>query len=201
MLDKIKQYAEEALTKDKTGHDWEHIKRVYKNAILLVKSYPQTDIEILEASIYLHDIAFKDGFVKDHHVVGAKQAEEILEKFKFNKKKIPAVCKAIELHCGTLYGEICSIDEIPLEARILRDADNLDAVGGIGLIRMITFCNSQGFTMFKSKKDGLNESVYGGVKVMTSYPKKMLTPEGKTLCQDRVKIMKDFLKQLEEEFS
>jgi uncharacterized protein len=200
-MNKLKEISKEYLEKDKTGHDWEHIKRVHKNAMLLAKFYPNTDLEILEASVYLHDIAFKDGFVKDHHIVGAKQAKAILEEQNFSKKKISAVCNVIELHCGTLYGEKCSLDEIPLEAKILRDADNLDAVGSIGLIRMINFCNSQGFPLFKSRKDGLNESVYGGVKIMTTYPEKMLTEKGKELCKRKTKIMLNFLKEIEKEFT
>lgn len=195
-LKKVEDYAKKNLSKDKTGHDTSHVYRVFKNALKIAKKYPKADLEILKASCFLHDIAFKDGFVKNHNLIGEKQSERILKNFKFPEEKIGKVSKAIRLHCGTVYGDLEDPKKMSIEAQILRDADNLDALGSIGIIRMINFCNSQNFPIFKSKEDSLNDSIYGGMNFLLTYLEKMLTKEGKILCQEKIKIVKDFLNEL-----
>ena len=68
-LRKLEKYAQKNLENDKTGHDYKHTKRVLKNALMIARYYPETDREILIVACLLHDIAFKYGFVKKHHII------------------------------------------------------------------------------------------------------------------------------------
>ena len=90
-IKKLEEYVSEKLINDNTGHDWGHTRRVLKNALEIAKEYPETDLEILKISCLLHDIAFKDGFVEEHNIVGAKQSEEFLEGLNFPREKIQKI--------------------------------------------------------------------------------------------------------------
>ena len=115
-----------------------------------------------------------------------------------SEEDIDKISKAILYHAGNIKKET-SDKNLSIEARILRDADNIDAFGAIGLIRMISFCRDNNFPLFKSKEDWLNESVYGGVRAVISWQKSMLTKEGKILGEKRIRIMEQFLNELERE--
>lgn len=197
----LENFVKRGLSKDKTGHDYEHVKRVLKNSLKIAKNYKRINYNVLLASCLLHDIAFKNGFVKNHHIVGAKQVKSILPKFGFKQEEIDEISNATFLHCGNITGTaIRDSKKMSIEAKILRDADNIDALGSIGLIRMIDFCKSQNLPYFKSKKDGLNDSIYGGVKAVIIWADSMLTIPGKRIGKKRIKIMKDFLEEMEFEF-
>jgi uncharacterized protein len=190
-----------ALKNDKSGHDYVHSIRVLEQAKKIAQHYQNVDSEVLTAACLLHDIAFRDGWVKDHHLTGAKLAKSILEEISFPKSKIQLVQIAIEDHVGNIEKPIRKDSELLIESKILRDSDNLDALGSIGLIRMISFCIANNIPYFKSMEDGWDESIYGGVKTLLTWPSKMLTPEARKIAETRLPVMKDFLKQLEKEYS
>lgn len=196
---KLDNLVKDSLKEDKSGHDYAHSQRVMKIALNLAKYYDNIDYDILVASCFLHDISYRNGFIKDHNLVSAGYAPEFLKKISFPEEKIAEVQIVIEDHVGIMVKSIRKNSELRIESKILRDADNIDALGSIGLIRMISFCAYKQFPYFTSKKAGFNDSVYSGIKALTSWPEKMLTPEGKKLARDRLKIMFDFLNEMEKE--
>lgn len=62
---------------------------MYDKAVFLAKKYG-ADIEIVSLGTLLHDIALikKVGRRSDHHINGAKIAEEILNKYNYPQEKI-----------------------------------------------------------------------------------------------------------------
>lgn len=197
-LKNLESYVKESLKDDKSGHDYAHTKRVLKNAMQIAKNYPEADIEVLTAACWLHDIAFKRGFVRDHHLIGAKDAEEYLKASVFPVTKVAKVIMAIEDHVRKAAKPLRSDSELSTESKILNDADNLDALGKIGIKRQLDFCKANNIPLFLSKEDKFNQSAYGGFKEIITWADKMLTPEGKKLAQSRVKVMKEFVKKIEE---
>ena len=204
IIKELNNLIKEKLSCDKTSHDYEHTQRVLKNALKIAEENPRADLEILKISCLLHDIAFQNKMtlqeIKKHNISGAKQAEDILRKMNFPENKIQKISKAILFHIRSISNVTIDPKEDFYEAQVLLDADALDALGSIGLIRMINFCQSQGFPIFKSKEDKLNDSIYGGIKFLLSYPEKIMTQKGKQISEQRIQILKDFLKQLEKEF-
>jgi len=194
----LESYAKESLKDDKSGHDYLHAKRVLKTSLEIAKAYPQTDLEVLNAACWLHDIGFKRGFVKEHHLVSAKDAEEFLFNSSFPRTKVAKVIIAIEDHVRKVARPIRSDSELIIESKILHDADNLDALGEIGIKRQLAFCKANNIPLFISKEDKFNQSAYGGFKEIITWADGMLTTEGKDLAQSKVQIMKDFMKKLEE---
>jgi len=197
---KLDKLVKNNLKKDKTGHDYKHTLRVLNNCLELARSSKKVDYDVLVASCLLHDISYKKGYVKNHHLVGAREAKKILTKMNFPKNKIKRAIVAIEDHVGNVSRAIRKNKDLQIESKILRDADNLDALGKIGLERQVSFCKSRGIPFFKSKEDKFNQSAYGGVKEIIKWADRMLTPKGKRIGKQRTKVMKLFLKKVEEKY-
>jgi uncharacterized protein len=138
-------------------HDWahgrSHIERVLRMAKEIGKQ-EGANLEIIELAAILHDI-FENreahsniaGF--RHDIEGSKEARKILTKLGFVDKTIDAVCHCIESHRK----RSGRIEPQTIEAKCLFDADKLDCIGAIGIIRssFISFDHQQEF--YREEKD------------------------------------------------
>ncbi|MEO2151318.1 MAG: HD domain-containing protein, partial [Thermococcus sp.] len=100
------------------------------------------DLEVLALASLLHDIArpLEDaGKVEDHAVEGAKIARRFLLSIGCPEEKVEAVAHAIEAHRFSRGPEPRT-----LEAKILSDADKLDAIGAIGIARVFMYSGEHG---------------------------------------------------------
>lgn len=118
-MDITKKIEEELLkryqkSKELDGYDFweEHIKYVVKHAIILAKKY-NADVEIVELGALLHDIAMPshEGPRNEHHIYGAKIAEELLTKYNYPIEKIEQVKNCVLNHRGSIKQERKSIEE------------------------------------------------------------------------------------------
>lgn len=96
-----------------------HIQAVVKNAEILANKY-NADKEVCIIAAWLHDIASITDYdlYEEHHIHGAKIADEILRNFKYDKNKIELVKKCILNHRGSLDNKRLSKEE-----QIIADAD------------------------------------------------------------------------------
>ena len=187
MLKKLDKWVKEKSLKEKSGHDYSHAKRVEKIALNLAKDFKNIDYEVLIASCLIHDTYEKN------------KTPKILKNLGFEKEKIQKINKIVIQfrHIGKKPKEkfVKSI-----ESEIFLDADNLDAMGSIGISRAIAFGTSRGFPLFKSKDDSLNDSIYGTIKEIIKWKDSMHTKEAKKMAKKRMRIMKKFLQNMEKEF-
>ena len=117
-------------------HGFDHIERVYRTCekIGLLEG---ADMEILLTAALLHDASGShpgEGSRKDHHLQSAKFAAEILKKENWGKEKSDAVQHCIRAHRFRKNESPQSI-----EAKILFDADKLDVIGAIGVVRALAY--------------------------------------------------------------
>lgn len=114
------------------AHDLAHTERVVGNAKRLLKT-EKADSDIVIAAAWLHDCV---SLPKDHpdkkrsSTLAAEKAAHFLKSTKLNNDKIEAVCHAIESHSFS-----SAITPETIEAKIVQDADRLDALGAIGVAR------------------------------------------------------------------
>ncbi len=124
------------------SHDINHFLRVEK-LVKKIGADGKADLDVLEAAALLFDVAriLEDrGEVEEHAEAGSQIAREILTKIGFPKEKIDLVCRAILVHRKSMNKE-----PETLEAKILQDADYLDALGAIDVARILG-------SSFQSKK-------------------------------------------------
>lgn len=106
---------------EKVGYDFwnEHIKFVVKNAIELADEFG-ADKEIVELGALLHDIAMPSGVGprEEHHIYGAKIAEELLTEYGYPKEKMERVKKCVLNHRG-----MADFPRNTIEEECIADAD------------------------------------------------------------------------------
>jgi len=184
-----------------TSHDINHFLRVERVAKRIAKQ-ESADLEIVEAMCLLFDVAriMEDhGQIEDHAQEGAKIAREILVKIEFPKEKIDAVCYAITVHRRS-----AGINPNTIEAKILQDADYLDAMGAIDIIRVITSSiqsNKYKRPIYIDKPftdDTYNNSsaihfIASQIKHPKIQPKNFHTKLARELAKERFEFMKQFV--------
>lgn len=131
VLDEIKAEVRDILDGRDPAHDFEHVMRVYRNAEILGRK-EGADMDVLLAAALLHDlVVYPKGSAK--RTKSADDSADLAEKMlsgRYPKEKIDRICYCIRTHS---YSK--KITPSTLEARLLQDADRLDALGAIGIAR------------------------------------------------------------------
>ena len=203
LIEKTIEFVKDKLQNAEAGHDWFHMERVYKNALLIAKD-ETCDLLVVQLGALLHDIAdskFNDG----DETVGPKVAREFLESQNTDESVIQHVIKIIEnisFKGGNFEKNFNSI-----ELEIVQDADRLDAIGAIGIARTFNyggFKNRQLYNPDIPPNLKMTKEEYKNSQAPTLnhfYEKllllkdKMNTETGKKIAQERHHFMKVFLEQ------
>lgn len=195
----VKQQLENA----EGGHDWFHIERVYKNALLIARE-EECDILIVKLGALLHDIA-DSKFHNGDESIGPKIAREFLESQGLKEESIQhiiAVIENISFKGGNFEKKFNS-----KELEIVQDADRLDALGAIGIARTFNYGGFKNRVLYNPRIQpnlNMNKEEYKNSESPTLnhfYEKllllkdKMNTPTGKKLAEGRHKYMELFLSQ------
>lgn len=207
------------------AHDYKHVDRVRKWAALIAAKEGYSNLEMVEVAALLHDIGLnfidETGDRRRHGEVGAEIAFKYLQKESdYSKVQISEITGAIKYHSlapGTVAEYLKSHRREGILIKILRDADNLDAFGAVGLMRAIISKydlteynpdNIKGDTWglsnkeFEAKfKDSFNSEKYitGQINQQIRLYDILHTRTAKHLAKPLVKFMKDFVQQLERE--
>ena len=203
IIDKSILFVKEKLENAEGGHDWFHIERVYKNAILIARN-EDCDLDVVKLGALLHDIAdskFHDG----DETIGPKIAREFLEKENVTEEIIKHVINIIEnisFKGGNFQKKFHS-----KELEIVQDADRLDAIGAIGIARTFNYGGFKNRPLYNpaiAPKLNMNKEEYKNSESPTLnhfYEKllllkdKMNTETGKKIALERHKYMENFLSQ------
>ncbi len=190
---------------DTPSHDWNHVQRVLNLSQKLSKKIG-ADLEIVKLSALLHDIGRNKedkGEIKDHANWGARKSKEILKKIGINKEDITRVEHCIESH---RYQN--SIEPNTIEAKIISDADNLDALGAVGIARVFSYGGENNYPMHDPKIPMEKDNSEMGETQINHLKKKILnikeriyTKEAKKIANSRHKYVKKFIKRFEREYS
>jgi len=118
-----------------SAHDMDHVARVYNLCEYLAKYEGNVDKEVLLLSALLHDIARAKedndtSRVIRHEILGSEMAEEIL----LNEGYSSEIADKVK-HCITTHRFRSGNEPKSIEAKILFDADKLDAIGAVGIAR------------------------------------------------------------------
>lgn len=208
MLDtvNVKQLAHKHFQNSRGSHKWDHTLRVYR-LCKHIGIAEGVDMDVLLAAAYLHDIGrgYQDeskGAVC-HAEKGARLAEPILEKLALSKAQ-----KNNILHCIRSHRFRGSHNPMTPEARVLFDADKLDAIGAVGVARAFLFAGEVGARLHNAEEKvedtepySVEDTGYREFKVKLSKIRdRMLTAEGRKLAEERHVVMVEFFKRFLEEY-
>lgn len=203
LIDSTILFVKQQLENAEGGHDWFHIERVYKNALLIADG-EDCDLTVVKLGALLHDIAdskFHDG----DESVGPKTARAFLESQNASEdvmEHVIAIIENISFKGGNFEKTFHS-----KELEIVQDADRLDALGAIGIARAFNYGGFKNRTIFNpnvqpnlnmSKEEYKNSN---GTTLNHFYEKllllkdKMNTETGKQIALERHNYMQNFLSQ------
>lgn len=135
IIEKTISFVQETLKHAEGGHDWFHIERVYKNALLIAKE-ENVDVFIVSLGALLHDIADAK-FHNGDETVGPKVAREFLKSEDVDENVIlhvENIISNISFKGGNFEQQFTSP-----ELDVIQDADRLDAIGAIGIARCFNY--------------------------------------------------------------
>ncbi len=203
LIDSTITFVKDHLKTAEGGHDWFHVERVYKNALLIAQS-ETCNLELVKLGALLHDIA-DSKFHNGDETVGPEMARTFLESKNASEETIVHVINIIEnisFKGGSFEKKFNSI-----ELEIVQDADRLDAIGAIGIARTFNyggFKNRQIYNPAIAPKLTMSKEEYKNSDAPTLnhfYEKllllkdKMNTETGKKIALERHKYMENFLSQ------
>ncbi|REC40159.1 HD domain-containing protein [Chryseobacterium sp. 5_R23647] len=203
------QFVKEKLEGAEAGHDWFHIERVWK----LSKQIAQTEdcnLEVVELSALLHDIA-DPKFHNGDETVALKISREFLESQNVEEGIIQQVLFIIQNISFKNRNEVPA--DLPIELKIVQDADRIDAIGAIGVARTFNFGGFKNNLMYHpdiEPKLNMSKEEYkksNGTTINHFYEKLLLlkdlmnTNEGEKIAEERHQFMLTFLDQFMKEWN
>jgi len=202
-------FVKKTLDGSEGGHDWFHINRVYKNALLIAKN-EKVDIFVVQLGALLHDIAdakFYDG----DESIGPKKARDFLKSQQVEETVISHIENIILYISYKSSFDLNSCFSSP-ELNVIQDADRLDAIGAIGIARCFNYGGFKNRALYdpeikpnlkmtkeeykKSKAPTINH-FYEKLLLLKD---KMNTKTGLIIAQRRHSFMNEFLQQFFDEW-
>jgi uncharacterized protein len=199
----LRQIAATEMVQD-PAHDLAHLDRVWLTCQDIAKTMGGVTPPLLAAA-YLHDLV---NLPKDHpkrknaSTLSAKAAEPHLQSLGFSGDDIATTCHAIQAHSFS-----AGIEPQSDTARILRDADRLDALGAIGIARAFAVSGQLNRPLYDANDPfSANRPLDDTCFALDHWPQKllrlptdMLTSRGRRIALKRATMMMDFLRQLSPE--
>lgn len=208
IIEKTEMYVRKSLSKDSTGHDWWHAKRV-RDLALYIASQEGGDLFLIELSALLHDIADWK-FHQCDEEAGPRVIRAWLESLQVEEETIVLICNIVK---GiTFRGANITNPMLCKEGEIIQDADRLDAIGAIGIARAFAFGGYKGCPIYNPEEEPRTYATFEEYQANTSstihhFDEKLLllkdrmnTKTAREIAKTRHDFMEDFLSRFQDEW-
>jgi uncharacterized protein len=217
-IDQIEQHVQQVMASVtnpdlRLAHDFKHVDRVRRHALAIASAEGFANLALVEAAALLHDIGLAYVEQRSHHAeVGADRAARFLQEHGlFTEPEIDAIAEAIGCHSLISGGGVLGT--------ILRDADILDLLGAVGILRACTSkyaspeydpgnvkgetwgLSAQSFTQRFTEGIGIGPHIVDQLNFQLSCADNLQTARARRLAQPLVAFMRAYLVQLEVEVS
>ncbi len=218
-IDEIRKIVEETLSCN--SHNMAHVDRVYNIAMHLAYHYQNINYDVLKPAVLLHDVGRiqedqDDSGNTDHAILGAEMADQILRDLKYKATEIKEI-----KHCIIAHRYKTGVEAKTIEAKILFDADKLDALGAIGLARSYITAGQYGEPIYSDipideyiKDNLVGGKITGRIKDLSKHtaniefetkfkhiPERLYTEEAKQIARQRLEYMEKFFERLKQEIN
>ncbi len=202
----LEQRCREALgaSSGDAAHDAEHVHRVVRNARHLA-GREGARLEIVLPAAWLHDcvtVAKDSPERRRASQLAAKQATDWLRAWGWAEESLPEIAHAIEAHSFS-----AGIAPRTVEARVVQDADRLDALGAVGLARCLMLGGEMGRPLYVPEDPFAERRPPGDRRACIDHfftkllglAATMQTSAGKVEAERRTEFLHDYLRQLRSE--
>ncbi|MDQ6599380.1 HD domain-containing protein [Bacillus salipaludis] len=201
-------FVQSELGEDATGHDWFHVDRVRRNALYINEQEKSGDPFIIEMAALLHDIP--DEKLNETTETGEAKLDEFLKTIELSKDEIQQIKKIIA-SISFKGGRKVKLDSI--EAKIVQDADRLDAIGAIGIARVFAYGGKKGQQIYdpsyqireemtiEEYRKGKSTSIHHFYEKLLKLKDLLNTETAKKMAEGRHQMMEIFLEQFYQEWN
>lgn len=209
IINKTAAFVQQKLIGAEAGHDWFHTERVWKLSRKIAET-ENCNIEVVELAALLHDIA-DPKFHNGDENLALKISRDFLERENVPDETISAVLFIIQNMSFKNREE--APQNLPIELKIVQDADRLDAVGAIGIARTFNFGGFKNNLMYHPEilpKLNMTKEEYkksDGTTINHFYEKLLLlkdmmnTAKAREIAAERHEFMLHFLEQFYHEWN
>ena len=171
------------------GHGFDHVQRVVQSA-RNISDEIGGDRFVIELAALLHDVG--DAKFHDGVELSGKFAREILSEFEVVPDVIRHVVQIVE---NVSFRKRESAESLTLEGQIVQDADRLDALGAVGIVRTIEYGAAVGQPFYVPDDPAAKSGVGHFDEKLFKLRQLMNTEVGKRLAEQRESFMRAFLNQ------
>jgi uncharacterized protein len=210
IIDNTIQFVKQTLKNAEGGHDWFHIERVYKNALLIAKG-EDVDLFVVSLGALLHDIADAK-FHNGDESIGPKKARSFLESQQVDEEVIVHIENIIQYISfkSSLDNETKFTSP---ELAVIQDADRLDAIGAIGIARCFNYGGFKNRVLYdpsippnlnmtkEEYKKATSPTINHFYEKLLLLKDKMNTETGRRIAEERHVYMEGFLQQFYDEWN
>ncbi|MCM3692752.1 HD domain-containing protein [Neobacillus niacini] len=202
IIEQTVTYVRNELGEDATGHDWYHVDRVRRAALHICDQEQAGDPFIIEMAALLHDIP--DEKLNDSAEAGRNKLDLFFQSIKLPNDVQNAIVQIIESisYKGGRKTELTSV-----EAKIVQDADRLDAIGAIGIARTFAYGGKKGQPIYdpavnvreemslEEYRKGKSTSIHHFYEKLLKLKDLLNTDTAKKMAEKRHQMMEQFLEQ------
>lgn len=192
ILEAVRSYVYAEFSGEGTGHDYFHLERVVKTALRIAQR-ENADLFITELAAWLHDVG-------DHKLNnGVDRSEE----------QITGILSALDTPTDTIDRVTAIVSQVSfskgkvaasIEAKVVQDADRLDAIGAIGLARVFAFGGSRQREIYNPGQPDQTTIQHFYDKLL-KLKDLMNTATGKEIALDRHLYLESFLDRFYREWN
>lgn len=208
LIQTTEKFVQKQLGTDATGHDWFHVDRVRKNALYICNKEKKGDPFIIELAALLHDIP--DEKLNETIEKGQEKLALFLQTLQISneqRNKIKEIINTISYKGGN--GPVLS----SIEAKIVQDADRLDAIGAIGVARAFAYGGRKGQPIYdpgmdvreemtlEEYRNGKSSSIHHFYEKLLKLAGLMNTETAKKSARSRQQFMELFLEEFYKEWN
>lgn len=185
ILAKVRGFVLDAMGENDPAHDGDHVQRVVKTALEICRAYPGANLFRTQLLAWLHDM--NDDKLDSN--VGLGAVTDLLRSIGTPEADIAFVAEGLPYISYRKHPKLGA--GIPLEIRIVQDADRIDAMGAIGIARTFAYGGARGRTLE-------NSLAHFDEKLLRLYDL-LSTQEGKRLAKPRHDFLCAFYAQFRAE--
>lgn len=191
ILTTTQNHIKQQFSGETTGHDFYHIERVVKMARRIAKE-ENADLFLVELSAWLHDV----GDYKLNN--GIDKSEELISEF-LNGLNVPReiISKTIEIVSQVSFSK----GNVPtsLEAKIVQDADRLDAIGAVGIARCFAYGGNKQREIYNPENPD-ETSIQHFYDKLLKLKDLMNTDSARRIAVERHQFLEEFLERFYKEW-
>lgn len=206
VLLQTEKYVKQHFEGEGSGHDWWHIYRV-RNLALKISDHEKGNLFIIEMAALLHDL-------DDWKLVNendSSKTEAWLKMLKISEEDIQNILKIIDQ--VSFKGAEVKTKAISLEAKIVQDADRLDAIGAIGVARTFAYGGNKNrliyhpdikpemHTNFEAYKKNTAPTINHFYEKLLLLKDRLNTQTAVNMAETRHRFMEEFLQQFFNEWN